>query len=189
MFSKHTYIQRRQALRERLSGGLVLLPGNLDAPINFAHNVYPFRQDSSFAYFFGVSRPGLNGLIDLDDGGESVFADEVSLDDSIWVGTGISLAQQCAAAGCSTLQPSADLQAVVGKALKQGRNVHYLPPYRAETTVLLARLLGLSADEVAAHASPTLIAAVVGLREIKDAGEIEQIDRALGWPTKCTWPR
>ena len=54
MFSNKTYIERRQALRERLAGGLVLLPGNLDAPINFAHNVYPFRQDSSFSYFFGV---------------------------------------------------------------------------------------------------------------------------------------
>lgn len=179
MFSKNTYIQRRQALRERLTNGLVLLPGNLDSPINFAHNVYPFRQDSSFAYFFGVSRPGLNAVIDLDDGSESVFADEVSLDDSIWVGNGISLAQHCAAAGCNTLQPSAHLQAVVVKALKQGRNVHYLPPYRAETTVLLARLLGLSPDKVAEYASPRLIAAVVGLREIKDAGEIEQIDRAL----------
>ncbi|MGO2288336.1 MULTISPECIES: aminopeptidase P family protein [Pseudomonas] len=179
MFSNKTYIERRQALRERLAGGLVLLPGNLDAPINFAHNVYPFRQDSSFSYFFGVSSPGLNALIDLDDGGESVFADEISLDDSIWVGNRIPLAQQCAAAGCTTLQPAAQLQAVIAKALKQGRKVHYLPPYRADTTLLLARLLELPAENVIDNASPALIAAAVALREIKDAGEIEQIEQAL----------
>jgi Xaa-Pro aminopeptidase/Xaa-Pro dipeptidase len=179
MFSKNTYIQRRQALRERLGGGLVLLVGNLDAPINFAHNVYPFRQDSTFAYFFGVSRPGLSAIIDLDGGGEAIYGDEVSFDDRIWLGEGVSLAQQCAAVGCATLKPAADVQAVVAEALKRGREVHFLPPYRAETTLLLARLLGLAPQQVADNASRTLIKAVVGLREIKDAGEIEQIEQAL----------
>jgi Xaa-Pro aminopeptidase len=179
MFSRNTYIQRRQALRERLGGGLVLLPGNFDAPINFAHNVYPFRQDGSFAYFFGISRPGLAAIIDLDSGDEAVFGDEVSFGDSIWLGEGTSLAQHCAAVGCPALRPSSALQAVVVKALSLGRVIHYLPPYRAETTVLLAQLLALPVGKVTEHASPALIAAVIGLREIKDAGEIEQIEQAL----------
>lgn len=179
MFSKNTYIQRRQALRERLGGGLVLLPGNLDAPINFAHNVYPFRQDSTFAYFFGVSRPGLSAVIDLDGGGEAVFGDEPQFDDRIWLGEGAPLAQQCAAAGCATVKPSAQLQGVVEKALKRGRTVHFLPPYRAETTLLLAQLLALPPQAVASAASPALIAAVVALREIKDGSEIEQIEQAM----------
>lgn len=179
MFSKNTYIQRRQALRERLGGGLVLLPGNLDAPINFAHNVYPFRQDSTFAYFFGISRPGLSAVIDLDGGGEAVFGDDTCFDDRIWVGEGEPLAQQCAAVGCATVKPSAELPGVIEKALKRGRAVHFLPPYRAETTLLLTRLLAKPAQEVAGLVSPTLVAAVVGLREIKDGSEIEQIEQAL----------
>ncbi|WCM54067.1 Xaa-Pro aminopeptidase [Pseudomonas sp. WJP1] len=179
MFSRNTYIQRRQALRERLGGGLVLLPGNLDAPINFAHNVYPFRQDSTFAYFFGVSRPGLSAVIDLDGGGEAVFGDETRFEDRIWLGEGQPLAQQCAAVGCATVKPSAELQGVVEKALKRGRTVHFLPPYRVETTLLLAQLLASSPHEVAGAASPVLIAAVVALREIKDGSEIEQIEQAM----------
>ncbi|WP_136475640.1 aminopeptidase P family protein [Pseudomonas sp. DG56-2] len=178
MFSKDTYLQRRRALREQLGDGLVLVPGNLDAPVNFAHNVYPFRQDASFAYFFGLNRPGLNGLFDLDTGDESVFGDDVSLDDRIWVGEGIELAQQCAAVGC-TARSSAELPVVIAQALGQGRKVHYLPPYRADTTQLLAELLQLHVSNVREQASAALIAAVVGLREIKDAGEIEQIEQAL----------
>jgi len=179
MLSKNTYIQRRQALRERLGSGLVLLPGNLDAPINFAHNVYRFRQDSTFAYFFGISRPGLGAVIDLDGGGEAVFGDETGFDDRIWLGEGEPLAQQCAAAGCTTVKPSAELPRVVEMALKRGRKVHFLPPYRAETTLLLAHLLALSPRQVSGAASTALNKAVVALREIKDGSEIEQIEQAM----------
>ena len=55
MFTSDVYIQRRNTLRQRLSKGVALLIGHNEAPINFAHNTYPFRQDATFSYFFGLN--------------------------------------------------------------------------------------------------------------------------------------
>lgn len=179
MFSKDIYIQRRKAIRERMGAGLVLLPSHFESPINFAHNVYPFRQDGSFAYCFGVMRPGIVAVIDLDSGTETMFGDEISLDGSIWVGNRVSLAQECETVGCSVVRPMSALQTVVSQAVELGRAVHFLPPYRAETTLLLSRLLESTPVQVAANASVALIQTMVALREIKDDGEIEEIESAL----------
>ena len=35
--------------------------------MNYADNCYPFRQDSSFLYFAGLSEPRLAVLIDIDE--------------------------------------------------------------------------------------------------------------------------
>lgn len=67
LFSKETYMQRRQTLKKRLGSGLVLLFGNNDSPANYPSNVYRFRQDSSFLYFYGQHREGLVGVIDIDE--------------------------------------------------------------------------------------------------------------------------
>ena len=58
LFPAAVYQQRRARLRTLLrerfdARGLVLLPGHFEAPMNYADNAYPFRQDSSFLYFFG----------------------------------------------------------------------------------------------------------------------------------------
>ena len=69
MFSKETYIKRRELLRERVSrGGLILLPGNSEAPRNYPDNGYHYRQDSNFLYFYGLKLPDLVGLLDIDAG-------------------------------------------------------------------------------------------------------------------------
>jgi len=41
--------------------------------MNYLANDYPFRQDSTFLYFFGLDSPGLAAVIDLDEGKEIVF--------------------------------------------------------------------------------------------------------------------
>ena len=40
MFSKETYIRRRAELKRMLGSGLVLLPGNNEAPSNYPANGY-----------------------------------------------------------------------------------------------------------------------------------------------------
>ena len=47
-FTREEYAARRGRLRACLPAGLILLPGNQDAPCNYPANAYPFRQDSSF---------------------------------------------------------------------------------------------------------------------------------------------
>ena len=54
MFSKETYISRRQELKRLVGEGIIILFGNNEAPANYPANSYaPMRQDSSFLYYFG----------------------------------------------------------------------------------------------------------------------------------------
>ena len=62
MFDKSVYVNRRKQLIDKMSGGLVLILGNEEAPANYPSNTYKFRQDSSFLYFFGLNMPGFAGL-------------------------------------------------------------------------------------------------------------------------------
>ena len=73
MFSAKVYSDRRAKLRKELGTGLVFFPGNSDVPFNYPANIYPFRQDSSFLYFFGLDHSDLFGLMDLDDGNDYIF--------------------------------------------------------------------------------------------------------------------
>ena len=54
--------------------------------MNYKDNLYPFRQDSSFLYFYGLDRPGLAALIDIDHDQEVVFGNDLTLDDIVWTG-------------------------------------------------------------------------------------------------------
>ena len=61
MFSTETYTRRRAELKRLVGGGVILLFGNNEAPANYPANAYaPFRQDSSFVYYFGLHREGRN---------------------------------------------------------------------------------------------------------------------------------
>ena len=86
MFPTHTYRQRRQALRSRFDCGLLLFVGNNESPMNYPDNCYPFRQDSSFLYYFGLDQPELAAVIDVDTGETTIFADELTIDHIVWMG-------------------------------------------------------------------------------------------------------
>ena len=76
MFSKETYLQRRAQLASSVSTGVILLPGNEEAPMNYADNTYHFRQDSTFLYYFGISQASLFGVIDADAGKVRIPVDQ-----------------------------------------------------------------------------------------------------------------
>ena len=68
MFSKETYVRRRAELKKLVKSGVILLFGNNESPCNYPSNAYyPFRQDSTFLYYFGQNRDGLVGVIDVDN--------------------------------------------------------------------------------------------------------------------------
>lgn len=179
MFGAETYTQRRVSLRERVSGGgLILLPGNGQSPANYPDNTYPFRQDSTFLYFFGLRHPGLAALIDADSGEETLFGDDLTMDDIIWTGPQPSVSELGASAGVSKTFPAAKMQERITEALRKGRRIHFLPPYRAENKLRIASLLGLRPESVADRISVELALAVVSLREAKSPEEIAQIEKA-----------
>jgi Xaa-Pro aminopeptidase len=179
MFDKRIYNARRERLRQDVGKGLILLMGNEDSSMNYKDNLYPFRQDSSFLYFFGMDRPGLAALIDIDNGKEVIFGNDLTLDDIVWTGPQPSLSEQAEPAGVSDTRPSAALTAELVAARGMGRTVHFLPPYRPENILKLSAWLGFAPAAVRGHASVPLIKAVVAQRSIKSDAEVAQIEESV----------
>ncbi len=177
MFKPEIYQQRRQALMDRMGNGLLLFPGNLESPMNCEDNVYPFRQDSSFLYYFGIDKPGLAGLIDADAGTTALFAPEVSVEHVVWMGPQPGLKDLQAWSAADEARPYGQLESQLKTALEAGRAIHYLPPYRAERVLRLSRWLAVEPE--ALSPSTDLVKAVVSQRSVKAEEEIAEIERAL----------
>ncbi len=179
MFSKEIYIERRNKLKKQLSKGIVLFPGNSDVPFNYPANTYSFRQDSSFLYFFGIKTPDVIGIIDIDSGEDLMFGNDVDIDDIIWMGEMPTMKEYAEKNGVNKIYKFSEVDGFISKALSQGRKIYFLPAYRAQTKLLLEKLLGISADEINNNVSEELIKAVVNLRSVKEPGEIEEIERTV----------
>ena len=179
MFKAEIYINRRAQLRNNMDSGLILLPGNVDAAFNYPDNQYHFRQDSTFLYYFGLDHAGLAGVIDLDSGEDWIFGNDVDMDDIIWMGVLPSIASLASKAGVSNTAPYAGLEPMVAKAIAQGCEIHFTPPYRGETKLELERLTKIPAAELKAKSSLRLIKAAVNQRSIKDENEIAEIEKAI----------
>ncbi|MBR3895806.1 MAG: aminopeptidase P family protein [Bacteroidaceae bacterium] len=178
MFTANVYKERRDALRRQMGDGIILLLGNAEASSNYPANTYHFRQDSSFLYFFGINHPGFAGVVDIESGEEILFGNDFTMDDIIWMGPQPSVATQATEVGIEKSAPLAQLKTVVENAMRQGRKVHFIPPYRYANKVWLEELTGIRVAELAAHVSVELIKAIVALRSVKSALEIEEIERA-----------
>jgi len=173
-----TYQVRRQALREAVAGGAILLLGNDEASRNYPENNYPFRQDSSFLYYLGAPEAGLAALL-LPDGEEILFGAAEHPDDVVWMGPRPTINDFAEAAGFAGTADLTDLAARIAALGNQGATVHYLPPYRANRRRLLADLLGRPAGQIDAGVSRPLTRAVVAQREIKSPAEVAEIEEAL----------
>lgn len=178
MFTANVYKERRDALRRQMGDGIILLLGNAEASSNYPANTYHFRQDSSFLYFFGINHPGFAGVVDIESGEEILFGNDFTMDDIIWMGPQPSVTTQATEVGIEKSAPLAQLKTVVENAMRQGRKVHFIPPYRYANKVWLEELTGIRVAELAAHVSVELIKAIVALRSVKSALEIEEIERA-----------
>ncbi|MGL6070213.1 aminopeptidase P N-terminal domain-containing protein, partial [Craterilacuibacter sp.] len=161
MFAAEIYSGRRERLAASGLSGLVVFLGNVDAPMNYAHNPYHFVQDASFRYFFGLDMQALAGVLDLDAGEVALYGNEPDVADIVWTGPVPSLAERAATAGVTTTRPYAALADAMRAAHAAGRPVHYLQPYRGETVLELARLLACSSDAIKPGFSEALTHAVV----------------------------
>ncbi|WP_340112400.1 aminopeptidase P family protein [Maribellus mangrovi] len=178
MFNKETYIKRRKSLKEKGLNGIGIIPGNGESPMNYLDNTYHYRQDSNFLYFFGLDFPGLIGVIDFDSGEDYLFGDDFDIDDIIWMGPQASLKENAAKAGIENTAPFAKVFDLVRDAQQKNRKVHILPPYRGDNKILLEKLTGLSALSINEQASLDFVKAVISIREIKEAAEIVEIEKA-----------
>ncbi|QNK62445.1 aminopeptidase P family protein [Pedobacter sp. PAMC26386] len=170
MFAKEIYQERRKQLKSVIGEGIILLPGNEESGMNFRDNTYHFRQDSCFLYFTGISRPGLCLIIDIDNDQEILFGDELTVDDIVWTGELETIEAQAERSGIAFTRKKTE----VLNALAGNRNVHFLPVYRAETSMKLIDW-GLTGQP-----SVALIKAIVAQRSIKGEQEIQEIEKAVG---------
>jgi Xaa-Pro aminopeptidase len=178
MFTKETYSLRRATLRSKIGSGLILIPGNQESPMNYTDNTYHFRQNSTFLYFFGLDLPGMFGVIDVDNNLDLLYANDVDIEDIIWMGPQKSIAEQAFTVGVDVTAPLDKLGQTIERAIQGGRRVHFLPPYRAENMIQLSILLGIKTCKLKQYASLALIQAIVSMRSIKDAAEIAEIELA-----------
>jgi Xaa-Pro aminopeptidase len=179
MFEKNVYVKRRRDLIGKMGAviaegqrGIALFIGNVEAPAQYKDNCYSFRQDSSWLYFFGIDQPRYAAVIDLDNGDETIFADDVEIGDIIWMGPQPGIQSVAESVGISKSAPYGALDNIVSMALKSGRPVHFIPPSRYYNTMKLQSLVG---DR---KPSEALVKAIISMRLIKEACEIEELDKA-----------
>ena len=180
MFSKETYIERRRVLKQSVGSGLLLFLGNTEIGRNYLDNIYHFRQDSTFLYYFASDYSGLAAIIDIDEDKEIIFGNELTIDDIVWTGVQPTIKEKCERVGITTTMPMAQLATYLKNAQAKGQTIHFLPPYRGEQQVWLQELLGITPAAQAAAASMKFIRAVINQRNYKSAEEIEQIEEAIG---------
>jgi Xaa-Pro aminopeptidase len=173
LFPADTYVERRKRLAETLGKGEILFLGNEESSINFRDNWYPFRQDSTFLYYFGLSIPGLAAYLDTASGEAILFGNELGIDDIIWTGPLPSLKELGEQVGIKRIEPMGKLPDFAN------RNIHYLPPYRPEHSLKISELTKLSPKEVENGFSIRLIKAVVQQRSIKSKEEIRELHEAV----------
>ena len=179
MFSKETYVSRRAELKKLVKSGIIILFGNNDSSANYPNNAYsPFRQDSSFLYYFGQKRDGLVGIIDIDNDMETLIGDDISVEDIVWYGSVDSVHDMAQQVGVANTAPMKTLKTICNDALRQKRKVHFLPPYRFDIKLQVFDLLGIHPNQQKESASMELIKAVVKMRSAKEPQEIEELERA-----------
>lgn len=197
MFSTDVYVKRRKTLLDKMSyipegrRGIAVFQGNAEAPQNYRGNDYKFRQESSFLYFWGIDEPCFAAVLDLDNGEETVYGDDVDIDDIIWMGPQPSVRSKAGCVGVKRTGTSEQFEKDVHNAVSAGRTVHFLPASRYYNTLKMSELLGIPAEDIrkvspvsgsgsgkTLNASEELVKAVVSMRLIKEDCEIEEIDKA-----------
>lgn len=177
MFSPETYASRRRVLAESVSSGLIVLLGNDNAPMNYAANVYRFRQDGSFLYYAGLDEPGHALTLDADSGEATLFGHDPTMDDVVWEGPLPALVDRAASIGVTKTAPPDALAGAIQQAKADGRTIHVLPPYRGAQKLKLAELLGVAPADV--QPSTELIDAVIAQRLVKSQEELAELDKAV----------
>jgi Xaa-Pro aminopeptidase len=173
------YRQRRNKIRADIGGGIILWMGHVLQPRNYFDNTYPFRQNSHFLYYTGISKPDLAMLSFPEFDYDILFSRPATLDDIVWSGPEPSPVDLAREAGIENVEDLDRLEEYLAKARGQGAKIHYLPPYQYSSLLSVAKLLDMDMWEVAGSASELLMEQVAKQRSIKSDVEIAEIEDAL----------
>jgi len=179
LFNAATYVNRRKQLAGYGKNGIILLLGNNEAPMNYEDNTYPFRQDSTFLYFFGLAKAKLAATIDCETGKCILYGDDPTIDEIVWTGPQKNLSELAEQVGVFSSESFDGVYKIVNKAISSERKVHFLNPYRHDHLVLLADILNKPVAEIRESYSQELIEGVVSQRLYKSDEELIEIDQAV----------
>ena len=177
MFNKEVYVERRLKLKEKLQSGKLLFIGNDESGINYADNTYFYRQDSTFLYYFGINKPNLYALIDLDENREYLFGDNPTIDSIIWEGSKPTIEDLAEQVGVENTGSLSSLKSKIDSFDKN--TVKYLPPYRGEHILKLQYLFGYTPAEAMQKTDKRFIAAIANQRNVKSREEVVELEKAV----------
>ncbi len=178
LFEKQVYIARRAALKKNVGSGIIFILGNEQLGMNYDHNWYPFRQDSTFLYYFGLNVDGLAAMIDIDNDEEIIFGNEKTIDDIVWTGPLPTVKELAAAVGINKSAPYSTIENFISNGQKLKRKLHFTPQYRGDNKIKLQQWLNVSAFELPNIYSTELIKAIVLQRSYKEAREVAEMHKA-----------
>ncbi|NTV80778.1 MAG: aminopeptidase P family protein, partial [Candidatus Aminicenantes bacterium] len=110
-------------MRKSVGSGLMIFLANEESPMNYPANTFRYRQDSSFLYFFGLPSPGLAAIVDADEDTDTLYGDDIGIEDIIWMGHLPKLKDRALSVGVHKVAPRAAFDETVRKALAAGRTV------------------------------------------------------------------
>ncbi len=184
MFDKEIYRQRRSVLCSKVISGIIVLLGNDEVGMNYRGNTYKFRQDSSFLYYTGIDLPGLAVVIDVEEGRQILYGNELTADDIVWTGLLESLTVLAYKTAISEVKPYNQIESFLKDAQNRARVIHFLPPYRGEHVLKLQQWLHLSFAQLGDNVSEVLIKAIVSMRSYKRPEEIAEMEKAVNISTQ-----
>lgn len=179
MFEKEVYIERRRALKEKLIKGIVIISGNEEAPRSYKDECYPFVQDSTFRYYFGMDVPNLIGIIDIDRDKEYIFGTDFTLDDIVWTGEQKLLKTFASEVGVSNFVEMKDFDNFIRDCKQRRARFHILPQYRGDNKLRLCKALEISPFEYDENISYDFVKAIIEQRNTKSKAEIDEIEKAV----------
>ncbi len=112
-------------------------------------------------------------------GEDWIFGNDLTVEDFVWMGPQPTIGDQATRVGVKRTASVKSLVEFLGKTVDSGRDIHFLPPYRAEHNIKLFEWLGLLPAEQQEASSIELINAVVNQRNYKTAEELEEIQKAV----------
>lgn len=175
MFVNTVYQNRRRKLKHRVDTGVIWLQGNQEVGMNYPGNPFPYRQDSNMLYYTGVEKPNTHLIIDVDEDQEYLVGDDLTVDETIWIGDQPGMDFHADAAGITRTLPTSELPQILKQAVLSGRTVHTLPTYHGYQKDKILQFTGAAQEP-----SEDLIRAIVDQRSVKEDREIIEIENALG---------
>lgn len=168
MLSPQVFAERRAALSKQM-GAPILLMGNGARSRNLPMSPLPFRQDSSFLYFTGCTRPGAALL--LVDGEATLYLQRPAEDDALWHGYVERLEDMGAQVGIHRVRAQEHLEA---DAASLGQIATIAVPDLAQTQ-RASQIVGQDLRFGERNGDDALIEAIIQMRRILTEAELDEM--------------